>query len=279
MNVYEIVSAEITRLMENKKIVPWRMPWKNAVNQNLVSRKPYSGLNWFTLDLFGLEYQTPYWLTFKQAKDLGGYVKEGEKGAPVIFFKPLEVMREKANGEKTVDEVPVIRYYRVFNIAQCAGVPVPQEEFAVRKITPADEIVEKMPNRPVIQNGLKACYRPASDTVTVPPQNRFEKQEEYYSTLFHEFTHSTGHPSRLNRKGFSEDKHFLFEKENYSREELIAEMGSAFLCRHAGITTTLENSVSYLSGWLSFIKNDPKALITASSKAQKASRYIMGEVA
>lgn len=278
-SVYQVVTDRIISLLE-KGTVPWHQPWhsSNQAPQNLVSRKPYRGINIFLLNALG--YSSPYFLTFKQAQDLGGHVKRGEKGTPVVFWKWLDVEDEETHESK---RVPFLKYYSVFNIAQCEGVEVPVTILSPSTPSPiqaAEQIVASMPNRPEIRTGLnRAFYSPAGDFVGMPSVHQFPKDEEYFSTLFHELTHSTGHESRLNRKGVagSEGNWSSFGSEPYSKEELVAEMGAVFLCGEAGIVDrTLDNSAAYISSWLQRLKNDSKLVVQAAAQGQRAADFILG---
>jgi antirestriction protein ArdC len=277
-DVYQIITDRIVAILE-KGTAPWRKPWAGNGSDptNLVSKRGYSGINYFMLS--ASEYTSPHWLTYKQAKDLGGHVRKGEKGTPVIFWKLLD--REE-NGEPVegAKKIPFLRYYTVFNLEQCEGVEIPAslepKTYAHDPIEAAEAVQLAMPNRPVVnivQSG-RAFYSPSKDSVTVPELSQYAKPEEYYSTLFHELTHSTGHESRLNREGITERHHF--GSATYSREELVAEMGAAFLCGHCGIeNATLENSAAYLQGWIKALNGDKKLAVVAAAQAQKAANYIL----
>lgn len=271
-DVYGIITDRIVEMLE-KGVAPWRKPWTGGgLPVNMVSKKHYRGINTFLL--YSSPHSTPYWLTFKQAKEMGGNVRKGEKGMPVIFWK----LYEKENAEGEMKKLPVLRYYTVFNADQCEGIEAPAEdarEWEHNPIEAAEAIQLAMPNRPTVEfGGTRAFYQPATDSVTVPELKRFEKPEEFYSTLFHELAHSTGHESRLNREGVT-GMHFFGDHE-YSKEELIAEMTAAFLCGHCGIdNATLENSAAYLQGWIKALKGDKRLAITAAAQAQKAANYIL----
>lgn len=276
-DIYQAVTDRIIALLE-QGTAPWKKPWSSAQGgapKNLVSKREYSGINWFMLGCQG--YEAPYWLTFKQAKERGGHVRKGEKGSLAIFWKAYQ--KESENDEEKPATIPVLRHYTVFNVEQCEGVDYPREEIPEwpenERINRAETIQLCMPRRPhVVCRGGRACYSPIDDTVTVPELKRFEKPEEYYSALFHELAHSTGHESRLAREGIT-NTHF-FGDELYSKEELIAEMTSAFICAHCGIdTATIENSAAYIQGWIKALKGDKKLAITAGAAAQKAANYIL----
>jgi len=276
--VYAIITDTIIKKLQ-EGIVPWHMPWSAERPKNLISGKPYRGINVFLLGSLG--YMSPYWLTFKQAQSLGGHVNKGEKSVPVIFWKTYSKMETNDNGDHEEKSRFVLRYYRVFNIEQCTLPPeeVPQEDPTARTFDPipkAESVVAAMPNAPAITHqSQRACYSPLLDVVNMPRPESFDTPENYYSTLFHELTHSTGHESRLNRKGITDP--VRFGSHSYSKEELVAEMGAAFLSGHCGIEDRiLDNSAAYINGWLGRLKSDPKLVVMAAAKAQKSSDYIQG---
>ena len=273
---YDVITDRILAQLE-AGTVPWRKPWngKAGMPKNLVSGKEYRGINVFLLHSLG--YESPYFLTFRQAKKLGGHVSKGEKGCPVVFWKLLEVDRND-DGEATTRRVPMLRYYTVFNVAQCEGIDAPTLDVPERKHEPvqaAQATVEAMPHRPGIVHGYTgAAYSPRTDIVRMPKPGRFESSEAYYKTLFHELTHSTGHSSRLNRN--VDLKLAAFGSSDYSREELVAEMGAAFLCGETGILDAqIGQSAAYIAGWLKALKNDRKMVVTAAAQAQKAVDFIL----
>lgn len=276
-DIYQAVTDKIIALLE-KGVAPWRKPWSTGnagAPRNLVSDKPYSGINYFLLGC--QEYESPYWLTFKQALDQGGHVRKGEKGSLCIFWKIYEKADDKA--ESGVKRLPVLRHYTVFNARQCDGLDYPEVEIQTwpehKRIEKAEEIQFGMPDRPTVHyGGGRAFYSPSEDLVMVPELQRFEKPQEFYSVLFHELAHSTGHMKRLNREGIT--KPHAFGDPIYSREELIAEMAASFLCAQCGIeTATLENSAAYLQGWVKALRGDKKLVVTAAANAQKAADYIL----
>ena len=295
--VYERVTERVTELL-SQGVVPWQRPWNATVGppRNGVSGKFYRGLNVFLLSHAG--YESPWWFSPKQVSDLGAHIMRGEKVSWVHFFKPWVPKADPADEplEVETDEVEIstrrrpiliIRAYRVVNLEQCAGPGIdsfrdkhPPVEGPVNNdndpIAACDEIVSNMPQRPGIRyGGDKAFYRQWADTVHMPRRNTFTSSEAFYSVLFHELTHSTGHRDRLNRKTLTDGT--PFGSPTYSREELVAEMGAAFLCATAGIDDpTIQNSASYLANWLRFLKSDSKALVIAGAQAQKASDFILG---
>ncbi len=285
-DAFQVITDRIIGLLE-QGVVPWQKPWRGGamMPKNLVSKRDYRGVNVFLLD--AMSYQSPFWLTFNQAKDIGGHVKKGEHSCPVVFWKWLDV---EAPGEPTGrKKVPFLRYYSVFNVAQCEDMPqdrIPALNAGEREHCPiadAERIVANMPQKPEIRHGGgRACYSPAFDRVDMPKPETFRSGQDYYSVLFHELTHSTGHQSRLNRKGFSasDGEWSAFGSTPYAREELVAEMGAAFLAGQAGIVErTIENSAAYVQSWLQRLKDDNRLVVQAAAQAQKAADFILGRQA
>lgn len=274
--VPEIVTESVIKQLE-KGVAPWRKPWSTSMPRNLISKKPYRGLNVFLLATQG--YGSPYWLTFNQAKQLGAHVRQGEKSTLVTFWKFSEYERENETGDVENKTSVLLRYYRVFNVEQCDGLKAlyGDDRKPLHPIAECESIANQMPNAPRIEQHSHAFYRPSADIVGMPSRSCFESAEGYYSTLFHELTHSTGHRSRLNRFEENATDH-QFGSESYSKEELVAEMGAAMLAGIAGISqATLSNSASYLQTWISRLKSDSRLIISAASHAQKAADYILGK--
>jgi antirestriction protein ArdC len=276
-SVPEIITESILKQLQ-QGVAPWRKPWSTSIPRNLISKKPYRGLNVFLLATHG--YGSPYWLTFNQAKQLGAYVRQGEKSTIVSFWKLNEYAKEnRETGETENKTSALLRYYRVFNIEQCEGLKSlhGDDRKPVNPMAECESIVQQMPNAPRIEQHSCAFYRPSADIVGMPSRNCFESAEGYYSTLFHELTHSTGHILRLNRFEENSTDH-QFGSESYSKEELIAEMGAAMLAGMAGISqATLSNSAGYLQSWIDRLKSDSRLIISAASHAQKAADYILGK--
>lgn len=261
--VYEIVTDRILEALD-AGTVPWHKPWSGGgLPMNLRSKKAYRGINVFMLGLQGRSSR--WWLTYKQAQEMGGQVRKGEKSTLVVFWKRIKV--EDKSGEEKM--VPMLRYFRVFNLEQVDGIEDPdwKNMREHKPIEEAEAIVAGMPNRPEIKHEeQRAFYALRSDHVNMPKPESFDCGEEYYSTLFHELGHATRHESRLNR-----------EKNDYAQEELVAEMTSAFLCGVTGIESkTLDNSAAYIDTWRKRISEDPRLVVTAGAQAQKASDYIQG---
>ena len=297
VTVYERVTERVTELL-SQGVVPWQKPWHAKVGppRNGVSGRFYRGLNVFLLSAAG--FDSPWWFTPKQVNDLGGHITKGEKVSWVHFYKPwlpkgnpadepLEVETDEVEISTRRRPIWIIRAYRVVNADQCAGPGIdtfrakhPLAEGPVNNdndaIAACEDIVAGMPQRPGIQyGGDKAFYSQWTDTVHMPRRNTFTSSEAFYAVVFHELSHSTGHVGRLNRKTLTDGT--PFGSLTYSREELVAEMGAAFLCATAGIEDpTIQNSASYIDSWLRFLKSDPKALIIAGAQAQKASDFVLG---
>ena len=293
MSVYDIVTKKIIEQLE-KGIIPWQRPWTIERPRN-ISGRSYSGVN--LLLLADAPYSCPIWATFRQIKEKGGKVKAGEKSRIVVFYKTqtLTVVPDDMTQEEfdmaveagSIDPkeyektVWLLRYYRVFNLEQTtldvdkfwqseAG-----DMFAMSSDEAAEEIINNMPNRPsIIYGGNKACYLPDKDEVRLPAKKQFYSLDEYYYTCFHELAHSTGHPSRLNRKTLVNIAHH--GDELYSKEELIAELSASFLLAECGLDLNIENRASYISGWLNRLRNDKRIIIHASSQAEKAMNFILG---
>lgn len=273
-NVYEVITDRILKLLE-QGTVPWHRPWGGDQHhpRNLASGKKYRGVNVFLLSSAG--YDSPYWLTFKQAKSREGNVGKGQRGYPCVFWTWLE--REDPNtGEQT--KRPFLKYYTVFNVDQCEGIDYPDVSAPTRAIPPikaCENLVTAMQRAPPVHHGGgRASYHPSTDTVHMPPRENFEKSEAYYSTLFHELVHSTGHESRLSRPGITKSN--VFGSGNYSKEELVAEMGATYLCGHTGIeNAVIDNSASYIASWLGRLRNDSRLVVQGAAQAQKAADYIL----
>jgi antirestriction protein ArdC len=270
ITVTEVITNRIIELLE-QGVVPWRKPWAGGEPTNLISKAEYKGINNMLLSCTG--YCSSYFLSYKQAKDLGGNVKVGEKGYPIIYYKML-----KTEEEGTEKSFPMIRYSTVFNIMQCEGITIPTPEIN-RPFNPIEEcekVLAGYPNKPELRTGSKACYMPFADRIDMPAKELFVSEEEYYSTLFHEAGHSTGNEKRLNRFG-NDSGSLSFGSPSYAKEELVAEMTASFLCAKTGIDNqVINNQASYIASWLKILRGDSKLVISAASKAQKAADHITG---
>ena len=277
-SVYEMVTDRIIEQLENG-VIPWEKPWTGVRSGafNRVSKKSYSLLNQMLLKHNG-EYAT-----FKQWSELGGHIRKGEKSEIVVFWKILPVEEVQEDGSKIVKQIPLLKYINVFHISQVDGVePLPKEELHdIEPIEKAESILQDYWTRENITvkhiKGNEAFYSPMRDMIQLPLFEQFKDSNEYYSTAFHESVHSTMKESRCNRAEERKDKLVAFGSEEYSKEELVAELGSASLMNIIGIETkkSFKNSTAYIQSWIRVLKNDIKFIVSASSKAEKAVNYIL----
>lgn len=303
MNVYEIITSRILEQLE-KGVIPWQKPWKTSKNAKDLSffpcfplgkKKPYDILNQMLLD-----FKPGHYATYQQITKLGGKVKKGEKSQIIAGWIYSKEERKDANGNIITDEETgeilykdtfALRYYNVFNVEeQTTGintddvVEVPEDE--VTTIQPV-EAAENIINNYINKSGVKftrdkasnrAYYSPALDEVVVPHIAQFSEVAEYYSTTFHELTHSTMKVDRCNREENRKGKNVAFGSEEYSKEELVAELGAGALVNICGLETesSFNNSASYIEGWSKKLKEQPKMIVYASAQAQKALDYILG---
>lgn len=252
-----------------------------GVPMNAVSNRPYSGINvllfWLSADK---GYKSPRYLTFKQAKEAGGTVRKGEHGTSVIFFKQLEIRDPDAKpGEISSKNrtIPLLRGYTVFNVNQCDGLP-DRIKFGPGAGAVNPDTREELADAFIKATGAdfregagRPCYVPSKDFITVPAWSDFHSMPEYYAAAFHELVHWTGAKARLDR-----DLKSRFDKFEYAAEELVAELGAAFLCAEFGFDNAHDNQAAYLANWLELLKSDKRAIFTAASKAQKAADYMRG---
>ncbi|NBJ95305.1 ArdC family protein [Parablautia muri] len=279
-SVYEMVTDRIISQLE-QGVIPWEKPWTGVRSgaYNRISKKSYSLLNQMLLKFDG-EYAT-----FKQWESLGGHVRKGEKSEIIVFWKIQPVEEEREDGTKEIKQIPLLRYFNVFHISQVDGVePLPKEELNnIEPIEKAESILHDYWNREGIEiehtASDDAYYSPSRDLIHLPLFEQFKDANEYYSTAFHESVHSTMKESRCNRAEDRKGKLVAFGSNEYSKEELVAEIGSANLMNILGIESdkSFRNSAAYIQGWLSVLKNDVKFIVSASSKAEKAVDYILGE--
>ena len=279
-NVYDMVTNRIIAELEKGKI-PWQKPWTGIRSgaYNRITKRPYSLLNQMLLQHNG-EYAT-----FKQWQDLGGHIRKGEKSEIVCFWKIFESKENNPDTEEIeIKKIPLLRYYNVFHISQVEGVePLTEEQLndKVEPIEAGDKIITEYIKREHLKfvecKSNQAYYSPSSDTVVVPLKEQCQLINEWYSIAFHEISHSSGHKSRLNR--IQTGAISAFGSQDYSKEELVAELSSATLMSVAGLETpkTFRNSTAYIQNWLQVLRNDNKFIVSASSKAEKAVNYILAK--
>ena len=273
--VYEIITEKVIASLE-KGVVPWSKPWKGAsLPMNFKTGYKYKGVNLLLLALSG--FSVPYFLTFNQVKELGGTVKKGAEATLVIFWSWKEKTKI-VDGKEETETYPVLQYYHVFNITQTDGIEYESRFDQMDNFNPlaiCDEVVLKYKDCPTIEHKeQRAYYFNEKDLINMPSKKSFNSEEDYYKTLFHEMIHSTGHKNRLNR----DMPAVLNNHSEYSKEEVIAELGASFLCGHTHIGANLiENSASYIEFWLKQLKEDKKFVFAVSSQAQKAVEHILGQ--
>jgi antirestriction protein ArdC len=280
-DLYSEVSARIIAELETGAL-PWVKPWSATPGQNVpcnaVSNRPYSGCNVILLWLArGKGWATPRFLTFKQALEAGGNVRKGEHGTRVIFIKQLIVRDKPGEGEEPEERiVPMLREYTVFNVAQCDGLPdhiVNGKPQRVRNPDTRDDLADAFmaaTNADIKEGAGEAYYQPGHDFINLPAFAAFKGADHYYNVAFHELTHWTGHKSRLNR-----DLRGRFDRQAYAAEELIAELGAAFLAAEFGFDGDVRHA-GYIASWIGLLKSDKRAFFTAASKAQQAADYLRG---
>ena len=283
MDIYEAVTTRILKKLE-EGVIPWRKTWSTGLPKSLTTGKEYRGMNIVLLGLAG--FNSRYWITYREAQRLGGYVRKGEKATPVYFWhwrtaEEIERLRAKSkSGRQSIAPCTCFVSY-AFNLDQVEGIERPNDEIPLRTINTidlAENVIEVMPNKPEIVHArtVEPCYNRGTDCITLPHLSQFESGAEYYATLFHELVHSTGHAKRLNRFADSEGN----KAERHSFEELVAEFGAAFLRGFTGIEDagTDALSASYIEGWSTVFRQDNRILLRAASAAQKAADYIRGKV-
>ncbi|MES2033710.1 MAG: zincin-like metallopeptidase domain-containing protein [Pseudomonadota bacterium] len=286
-DLYATVTAQIIADLE-RGVRPWTRPWEAAHAAGPVSRplrhtlEPYSGINvlllWSRSMVSGFE--APIWMTFRQALSLGGHVRKGEHGETVVYANRITRTEDDPNGEDVERSIPFLKAYTVFNIAQIDGLP---ERFAgpVKEPLPAQHRIAAADaffaatGAGIRHGGDSAFYSPAVDQVTMPPFERFSDPEAYYATLAHECTHWTGHRSRLDR-----DQTGRFGSPDYAREELVAELGAAFLCADMGLALTPRaDHAAYIDHWLKALSDDRRLIFAAAAQAQRACDLLSGRSA
>ena len=269
--VYQQVTDRIISELE-KGAAPWIKPWTTFAgneDQNIVSKKAYQGINRLILGMSG--YSMPYWASFKQWQELGATVKKGEKGTMIVFYSPIKkdtVNPENGNVEQSMYHC--LKSYYVFNAAQVEGIDFEQPAAPEKPFNPVPDLEDRMIKTGAnIKHGSNsAFYRPSEDSIHLPNKTDFKTESDYYATALHELIHWSGAQSRLDRT-----KGKRFADAAYSFEELVAELGAAFLCQDYKIAGDLRHA-DYIGSWLKCLKADNKAIFNAAALAQKAANYI-----
>ena len=275
-DIYTEVTNRIITALE-AGTPPWHCPWTDhtALPSNLATGKPYRGVNVLMLSIEAQlsGYSDSRWVTYKQAAEVGAHVKKGSHGTPIVFFKMKEIA-DAVDAEEPKRVIPMLRSYTVFNASQLEFLP---ERFELRSSPPAWQPIGEAEQliyetgAVIHHGGNRAFYRPSDDIIQLPPPAWFPDTADYYAVALHELTHWTGHPRRLDR--VLGRRHGI---EPYAMEELVAEMGAAFLCAHVGIPARLEHA-SYIDSWLDALRRDKRLIFTAAGAAQKAADYVLGE--
>ncbi len=284
-NLYQHITDKIIEALE-KGVGPWVRPWDDSGVQfiwprNALSARPYNGINVLLLNMVALEkgYTDPRWVTFTDVKKRGGHINKGERHTKIVFWKFLERRDRQEDDDTHRDEhtgkkvIPLLRYYRVFNVQQCKGLKLKELQKPEPETAAGGENIraEKILSLPDIRTGgNRAVYHPGQDIIQLPPKTSFKNLQHYYATGFHETVHWSGHGTRLTRsfgKRFGDD--------TYAMEELVAEIGSAFLGGHVGLPFTEMRHPEYIQSWITSLKNDNRAIFTACRMAQAASDYIL----
>ncbi|MDE0518168.1 MAG: zincin-like metallopeptidase domain-containing protein [Bdellovibrionales bacterium] len=278
-DIYQEITNQIISDLE-KGLPVWEKPWEKGFMGfpvNVFSKSFYSGVNtlilWLRQSQIGFE--TSQWITFLQVKKLGGKVKKREKATPIVFYKKLLITDEKTEEEKTI---PILKTHAVFNLSQTKGLEhlikksSSKEDPHFQDVEKAEELIKKSKADISFAPIDRACYLPIDDKILMPKKEQFKTGERFYSTMFHELSHWTGHKSRLDRAmgGKKGSKTYAFE-------ELVAEISASFICCHLGFEYSTQHS-AYVKDWLEVLKEDKKAIFKASSKAQKATEFILRNV-
>jgi antirestriction protein ArdC len=278
-DVFESITARIVALLEAGRTggsITWKGQGESGrIPYNLKTGAPYSGANVLALWIAALDagYGSNAWMTFKQARDLGGNVRKGEKCTVGIYFDKVERPDRNAESPDATVMVPFAKAFRVFNLDQVEGVDRPDPRTGWDPLVRAEEVIAKS-GAAIIEGGTRAYYVPADDRIRMPDRNRFSCPENFYAVNLHELTHWTGHPSRLAR-----DLRNRFGSDPYAMEELVAELGAAFLCAETGVEGKLENHANYVESWLGVLTHDKRAVVTAAAAAGKAANFVLARAA
>lgn len=270
-DIYQSITDRIIEQLE-AGIAPWVKPWSGSSGQavephNAVSGRVYNGVNWLVLSCS--DYQSSGWLTFKQALELGGNVRTGEKGTQIVFWQFNTIKDDETGKEKSI---PFAKAYTVFNVAQCENLDPAKLKLPTLPVpgqTTANQLAANC-GANVQHGGSRAFFQLGGDFIRLPSFDSFTHADHYQSTLAHELTHWTGHKSRLDRQFGSR-----FGTDDYAFEELVAELGSAFICASIGVSLNCLQHADYIGNWLKILRNDKRAIFTAASKAKQAAEYIL----
>jgi antirestriction protein ArdC len=285
-DVYERITAKIVTSLE-QGVRPWLKPWNAEAMAGRITRPlrsngiPYRGINIVMLWMEAMEkgYSAPIWMTFKQALELGAHIRKGEKGSLVVYADTITRTEGTKDGEEREAVIPFMKGYTVFNVEQIENLP---PQYHAKTETPKIDAPQRIAHAEsffaatgasITHGGTRACYAQEPDHIRMPPFETFIDPESYYATLAHECCHWTKHPKRLDRE-FGRKR---WGDEGYAMEELVAELGAAFVCADLALTPEVrEDHASYVASWLKVLKDDKRAVFAAASHAQKAADYLSG---
>lgn len=265
-DIYEKVNKIIIEKLK-AGVIPWQNPMQGRLPANFISKRFYQGINWLLLT--HLNFKSPYFLTFLQAKEKGGHILKGSSGIPVIFWK---IMKGTPDENGSCDQFPLIRISTVFNLSQTSLYNDEKEKELLSNYPTAENILAAIieNHNPVIDHNFRGqgFYRPSTHSICIPSIDQFINPDSYYDVLFHELIHWTA-------KDLKRESDHNFNSSSYSFEELVAEIGSSYLCSLAGIERTIDNQTAYIQGWLKKLENDNSLIIKASAQAKKAVNYLL----
>jgi antirestriction protein ArdC len=282
-DIYTRITNQIVTSLE-RGVRPWIKPWNAEHAAGRITRplrhngQPYSGINVLSLwaSAMAQNFTAPIWMTFRQAQEFGAHVRKGEKGSLVVYANAVVCKETDASGDEIERQIPFLKGYKVFNVEQIEGLPPHYYETAesprdnIARVTHADAFFAAN-GAAINHGGNRAFYRPATDTIQIPPIEAFRDADSYYATLAHEVTHWAGHESRLARN-FGGRR---FGSQEYAVEELVAEFGAAFVCADLGLMLEArDDHASYIAHWLQILKNDSRAIFTTAAHAQRAADFI-----
>lgn len=290
--IYDDVTKNIISILESGEGLKWLQNWHEGIAKNYATKKHYRGINALILkmDMARHNYKQPFYMTFLQIQKAGGRVKKGEKATAILFYELKEVYKkvcakcelikcecEGRTEKEKVLHIPLLKTYSVFNVEQAEGLNIKEEaQKTFNPIERAEAIITGYEDKPRISNNYTKCfYSIVGDFVGIPKKELFNSEADYYSALFHELSHSTGHEKRLKRLSLTKEQ-ATFGSSEYSKEEVIAELSTAFLCAETQIqNSTIKNSSAYIKSWIANLKEDNRFIFKVSSEAQKSADYIL----
>jgi len=290
--IYDEVTNSIINILESGEGLKWLKCWHEGIAKNYTTKKHYRGINALILkwNMAKYNYTKPFYMTFLQIQKAGSRVKKGEKATPILFYELKEVYKKvcskcemlKCNCESRTEKekvlhIPLLKTYCVFNVEQAEGLNIKEEaKQTFNPIERAEAIIQGYEDKPRISHEYTKCfYSVVGDYVGIPKKELFNGEAEYYSALFHELSHSTGHEKRLKRLSLTKEM-ATFGSAEYSKEEVIAELSTAFLCAEAQIqNSTIKNNSAYIKSWIANLKEDNRFIFKVSSEAQKSADYIL----